>query len=123
MRFLARLFLNGLAIIVAAWMVPGLHLASPGTALAAGAVLGLVNVLVKPLLLLLTLPLTLITFGLFLFVVNALCLRLTAALIPGFSIAGFWWSVVGALVVSVVSWILNGLLMPAPDDKRFHHPG
>lgn len=119
MRFLARLFLNGLAIIVATWMLPGLHLASPATALAAGAVLGLVNVLVKPLLFLLTLPLTLITFGLFLFVVNALCLRLTAALIPGFAIDGFWWSVIGALVVSVVSWILNGVLLPSPDDKHF----
>jgi len=116
MRFLARLFLNGLAIIVAAWMVPGLHLAGPGTALAAGAVLGFVNVLVKPLLWLLTLPLTLVTFGLFLFVVNAICLWLTAAIIPGFSIDGFWWSVLGALVVSVVSWILNGVLLPSPPD-------
>jgi putative membrane protein len=120
MRFLARLFLNGLAIIVAAWMLPGLHLTGPGTALAAGAVLGIVNVSVKPLLFVLTLPFTLVTLGLFLFVVNALCLRLTAALIPGFSIDGFWWSVIGALVVSVVSWILNGVLLPSPEERRFH---
>ena len=119
MRFLARLLLNGLAIIAAAWLVPGLHLAGPGTALAAGAVLGLVNVLVKPVLIILTLPLTLVTLGLFLFVVNALCLRLTAAVIPGFAVDGFWWSILGALVVSVVSWILNGLLLPAPDDRRY----
>jgi len=119
MRFLARLFLNGLAIIVAAWMLPGLHLAGPGTALAAGAVLGVVNVSVKPLLFVLTLPFTLVTLGLFLFVVNALCLRLTAALIPGFSIDGFWWSLIGALVVSVVSWILNGVLLPSPPRYRY----
>jgi putative membrane protein len=92
--------------------LPGLHLAGPGTALAAGAVLGLVNVLVKPVLIILTLPLTLVTLGLFLFVVNALCLRLTAAIIPGFAVDGFWWSILGALVVSVVSWILNGLCCP-----------
>jgi putative membrane protein len=111
MRILARVLLNGLAIIVAAWFVPGLSLAGPGTALIAGAILGIVNVLVKPVLVVLTLPLTLVTLGLFLFVVNALCLGLTAAVVPGFDIAGFWSALFGALVVSVVSWILNGLLL------------
>ena len=111
MRLLARILLNALAIIVAAWFVPGLHLAGPGTALVAGAILGLVNALVRPVLVILTLPLTLVTLGLFLFVVNALCLGATAALVPGFWIAGFWPAVGGALVVSVVSWILNGLLL------------
>ena len=111
MRMLARVLLNGIAIIVAAYFVPGLSLAGPGTALMAGAILGLVNVLVRPVLLVLTLPLTLVTFGLFLFVVNALCLGATAALVPGFGIAGFWAALFGALIVSVVSWMLNGLLL------------
>jgi putative membrane protein len=111
MRVLARILLNGLAIIVAAWFVPGVSLAGPGTALLAGAVLGLINVLVRPLLIVLTLPLTLVTLGLFLFVVNALCLGATAALMPGFGIAGFWAALFGALIVSTVSWILNGLLL------------
>jgi putative membrane protein len=79
----------------------------------AGALLGVVNALVRPVLLLLTLPFTLLTLGLFIFVVNAICLGLTAALIPGFSIAGYGAAFIGALVVSVVSWILNGLLIPA----------
>jgi putative membrane protein len=114
MRFLARLFLNVLAILIAARLVPGVHLSGTGAALAAGALLGLVNVSVKPLLILLTLPFTLLTLGLFLFVVNALCLWLTAWLIPGFEIDGFWPATIGALVVSVVSWILNGLLLPGP---------
>ena len=111
MRLLVRILLNGIAIIVAAWFVPGLQLAGPGTALIAGAILGLVNALVRPVLVLLTLPLTLVTLGLFLFVVNALCLGLTAALVPGMSIHGFLAAFAAALIVTVVSWILNGLVL------------
>jgi len=110
-RLLARVLLNGLAIIVAAWFVPGIRLTGPATALIAGAILGVVNALVRPVLLLLTLPLTLVTLGLFIFVVNALCLAATAALVPGFDIAGFPAALLGALIVSIVSWILNGLLL------------
>jgi putative membrane protein len=111
MRFLVRLVLNGVAIVIATWVLPGLHLSGPLAALAAGAILGFVNAIIRPVLFLLTLPLTLITLGLFIFVLNALCLGLTAALVPGFSIDGFWWAVLGALLISVVSWILNGIFV------------
>jgi putative membrane protein len=111
MRFLARLVLNGVAIIVAAWLLPGLHIDGPFPALIAGAILGFVNAIVRPILILLTLPLTLITLGLFIFVVNAICFALTAWIVPGFSVDGFWWALLGALLVSVVSWILNGLVV------------
>jgi putative membrane protein len=111
MYLLVRLFLNGLAIVAAAWIIPGLEVSGVPAALFAGAILGVVNVLVKPVLLLLTLPFTLVTIGLFIFVVNAICLGLTAFLVPGFTIAGFWPAAAGALVVSVVSWILNGVLL------------
>jgi putative membrane protein len=117
-RFLARLLLNGVAIIVAAWLLPGLDLAGPGSALAAGVLLGLVNAVVRPVLFVLTLPLTLVTLGLFLFILNALCLAIAAALVPGFSIAGFWSAVIGALLISVVSWILNGLLVTPAEERR-----
>jgi putative membrane protein len=117
MRFLTRLLLNGVAILVAAWFVPGLSLSSPVAALLAGAILGFVNALVRPVLILVTLPFTLLTLGLFIFVVNALCLGLTAALVSGFDIASFWSALLGALVISIVSWILNGLLAPR-DDRR-----
>jgi putative membrane protein len=116
-RVLARVLLNGIAIAVAAYFVPGLSLAGPAAALIAGLILGVVNVLVRPVLILFTLPLTLVTLGLFIFVVNALCLGLTAALVPGFDIAGFWSMLFGALIVSVVSWLLNGLLLD-PLDRR-----
>jgi putative membrane protein len=116
-RFLARLLFNGLALLVAAYFVQGLRLAGPGAALIAGAALGLVNAIVRPVLLLLTLPLTLLTLGLFIFIVNAICLALAAWLVPGFSIDGFVSALVGALIVSVVSWILNGLLI-AESERR-----
>lgn len=112
MRFLARLLLNSVALLVAAYFVPGVVLSGIGATLIAGALLGIVNTLVRPVLLLLTLPFTLVTLGLFIFVVNAICLGLTAALVPGFSIASYGAAFLGALVVSVVSWVLNGLLVP-----------
>jgi putative membrane protein len=118
MRFLARLLLNGIAIIVAAWLVPGLDLSGPGSALAAGVILGFVNAIVRPVLFLLTLPITLVTLGLFIFVLNAACLALTAALIPGFTIDGFIPALIGSLVVSVVSWMLNGVLVPRDERRR-----
>jgi putative membrane protein len=118
MRFLARLLLNGIAIIVAAWMLPGLHLSGLFPALVAGAILGFVNAIIRPVLFFLTLPLTLVTLGLFIFVLNALCLGLTAALVPGFDIDGFWWAVLGALLVSVVSWILNGIFVSHREEER-----
>ena len=117
MRFLVRVLLNGVAILVAAWLLPGLHVAGTGTALLAGAILGVVNALVRPVLFILTLPFTLITLGLFIFVLNAICLGLTAWLIPGFSIASYWAALIGAFVVTVVSWILNGLFV-GRDERR-----
>lgn len=115
MGLLIRIVLNALAIAVATWLVPGLQLSGPGAAIIAGALLGLVNALVRPILLILTFPFTLVTLGLFIFVVNAVCLGLTAALVPGFGIVSFTSALLGALVVSIVSWILNGLLVS--DDK------
>jgi putative membrane protein len=111
MRFLARLVLNGLAIIIAAWLLPGIRISSSVSALLAGVILGFVNAIVRPVLFFLTLPLTLLTLGLFIFVLNAVCFGLTAWLVPGFSVDGFFSAVFGALLVSVVSWILNGLVV------------
>ena len=111
MRFLARLVLNGLAIIIAAWLLPGIHITSTLSALLAGVILGFVNAIVRPVLFFLTLPLTLLTLGLFIFVLNAICFALTAWLVPGFSVDGFLPAILGALLVSVVSWILNGLVV------------
>ncbi len=110
MGFLLRVLVNALAIYFAAAVVPGLELNGWLAALGAGLVLGLVNAVVRPVLLVLTLPLTLVTLGLFLFVLNALCLWLTSALVKGFEVHGFWPAVFGALIVSVVSWLLTAFL-------------
>jgi putative membrane protein len=119
MRFLVRLFLNGVAILVAAWFVPGLQLSSPWSAAFAGVILGFVNAIVRPVLFLLTLPFTLLTLGLFIFVLNAICLGLTAALLPGFEIAGFWSALFGAFIVTIVSWILSGVFI-GKEERRVH---
>ena len=105
-----RVLLNALAVSVAAYFVPGVILTGPGPAILAGVILGFVNAIVRPVLLLLTLPFTLLTLGLFIFVVNAICFALTAALVPGFDLSGFWSAFFGALIVTIVSWVLNGLL-------------
>jgi len=95
------------------WLVPGVSLAGPAPAVFAGILLGLINALVRPVLVLLTLPFTLLTLGLFLFIVNAICFALTAALVPGFDLSGFFAAFFGALVVTVVSWVVNGLVADA----------
>jgi putative membrane protein len=115
MRFLLRLLLNGVAVLFAAWLIPGLRVDTPATAIIAGIALGLVNAIVRPLLLLLTLPLTLLTLGLFIFVVNAICLALVAWLVPGFSISGFGAALLGAIVISLVSWLLSAILVDKKD--------
>jgi putative membrane protein len=110
-RLLIRVLLNALALVVAAWLLPGVQLTGFGAALIAGIVLGFVNAIIRPVLVILTLPFTLITLGLFIFIVNAICLAVTAWLVPGFSIAGFGSALGGALVVSFVSWVVSALVV------------
>jgi putative membrane protein len=113
MRFLIRVVLNAAAIALASNLIPGIRIAGLVPALAAGLVFGIVNAVVRPVLVVLTLPISIITLGLFIFVVNALCFWLTSALVPGFDVAGFWPAFVGALVTSVVGWIVSLLVRDA----------
>jgi putative membrane protein len=110
MGFLLRIAVNILAIVLAAKLVPGIAVDGVLSAVAAGLLLGLVNAVVRPVLLVLTLPITLVTLGLFLLVLNGLCFWLVAALVSGFHVSGFWSAVLGALVVSFVSWLLTVLI-------------
>jgi putative membrane protein len=110
MGFLIRVVVNAVAIWVATEIVPGIQAHSATTVVVAALVLGLVNAIVRPVLLVLTLPLTLVTLGLFLFVLNALCLWLTSAVVPGFEVRGFWAAFWGALIVSALSWAVNGFV-------------
>jgi putative membrane protein len=107
MGFLLHLLVVAVALWVTAYLVPGVTITS-WTALAIAAlVLGLINATVKPVLVILTLPITIITLGLFYLVVNALAFALAAALVPGFQIAGALPAIVGALVTSLVSWFIG----------------
>ncbi len=110
MGFLVRVLVNALAIWLATEIVPGIEARGPTAVVVAALVLGLVNAIVRPVLLILTLPLTLVTLGLFLFVLNAFCLWLTSALVPGFAVRGFWAAFWGALVVSAIIWAVNGFV-------------
>jgi putative membrane protein len=110
MGFLVRVAVNALAIMLAASILPGIGVDGIVSALAAAVLLGLVNAFVRPVLLILTLPITLVTLGLFLFVLNGLCFWLVASLVKGFHVAGFGSAMLGALVVSAVSWILTALI-------------
>ncbi|HYS18299.1 MAG TPA: phage holin family protein [Candidatus Binatia bacterium] len=107
--FVARAIVNAAMIYLAAQVVPGIELRGEPLwpALLAGVVLSLVNAVVRPILKVLTLPLTLLTLGLFLFVLNAFCLWLTSVIVPGFDVHGFWPAFLGALLISVVSWALT----------------
>lgn len=113
MGFVVRVLVNAVAIYVVAMVLPGIEVSSVWAALAAGLVLGLINATVRPILLVLTFPVTLLTLGLFLLVLNGLCLWLTSAIVEGLEIAGFWWAVLGALLVSSVSWVLTAFVSDA----------
>jgi putative membrane protein len=110
MGFLLRVLINAVAIYLAAAIVPGIEISGLPAALVAGLVLGLINAIVRPVLVILTLPVTLLTLGLFLFILNGLCLWLTSVVVEGFQVHGVVSAVLGALLVSVVSWILTAFV-------------
>lgn len=110
MGFLAKWLVVTVAVIAASYVLPGIEVAGFWPALIAALLLGLINAFVRPVLVLLTLPLTVITLGLFLLVLNALLLYLVAALVTGFVIGGFWWALLGSIFISVLSGLMNSLI-------------
>jgi len=106
--FIIRTGVAAIALWVAVSIVPGLHARDAQTLLLAAVVLGIVNAVVRPLAVLLSIPITLLTFGLFLLVVNAGMLALVAWIVPAFSVSGFWAALFGSIVVSIVSSFING---------------
>jgi putative membrane protein len=108
--FLLRAAIVALGLWLATRILDGLHFDGPGVLLAAALLLGIVNAIVRPIAIVLTLPLTLVTLGLFLLVVNAAMLGLVALLLGGFQIDGFWTAVGAALIVSLTSWLASGLI-------------
>jgi putative membrane protein len=113
--FLVHWGITSVALAASAYLVPGIRVTSLAALLLAAIVLGLVNAVVRPILVLLTLPITVLTLGLFYLVVNGAAFGLAAALVPGFMVASLGAAVLGALIVGVVSWLLGWLLRPIAD--------
>ncbi|MFN8176813.1 MAG: phage holin family protein [bacterium] len=113
-RFLTHWFVMAVALGVTAWILPGVHLASIGALLVAALVLGFLNAVLKPVLVLLTLPITILTLGVFYLVLNAILFALGATLVPGFRVDGFGWAFLGALVMSLVSTFLGTFVSKEP---------
>jgi len=110
MRLLLLWILNAVALLAVTWLLPSIQVTGFGTALAAALLLGFINTLVRPLLTVLTLPLTVLTLGVFYLVLNGLLFWLASTLLPGFNVAGFGSAVLGAILYGVIAWALSALI-------------
>lgn len=109
MKLLFRWLFSAATLILIAYYIPGIHVTNFYSALVAALILGLVNALIKPLLIILTLPINIFTFGLFTLVINALMFWLASTVVKGFFVAGFWPAFWGALIMWIVGWFVNSL--------------
>lgn len=117
-----------LAIIATAYLLDGIRISGFGAALAAAVLLSVLNAFFRPIAILLTLPINVLSLGLFTFVINALMIKMVSGVVPGFEVRGFWTSVIGALVISLISWLLNSFIGARGsvvsfqlDRRNYHH--
>ena len=110
MRLVLVWLVNALALLALPYVFPGVKVDTFGAALIAALALGLINTLIRPLLILLTLPVTLLTLGLFIFVINGLLFWWVGSFVDGFHVSGFWSGFFGAIIYSIISWLLSALL-------------
>ena len=113
MKILLAWLINALSLMAVAYLMPSIIITSFWAALGAALLLGLVNAVIRPLLILLTLPATLLSLGLFIFVINGLLFWFAGSFFEGFTVGGFWSGFWGAIVYSVISWLLASILLPA----------
>ena len=111
MHLLLAWLVNTVSLIAVAYLMPSIRVADFVTALIAALVLGLVNTVIRPVLVLLTLPVTLLTLGLFILVINGLLFWFVGSFMKGFVVEGFWAGFFGAIVYSLISWLLSGLVL------------
>ena len=111
MKLLLVWIINTVSLLAVSYLIPSITVSSFSTALVAALVLGLVNTVIRPVLVLLTLPVTILTLGLFIFVINGLLFWFVGSFITGFVVTGFWAGVFGAIVYSLISWLLSALLL------------
>lgn len=110
MNFILRLLLSAVAVVILAKILPGVSVASYGIAILVALVLSLLNFIVKPLLVIFTLPVTILTLGLFLLIINAVVVLLADAIVDGFDVAGLWWALLFSLLLSLLQSILFSFL-------------
>lgn len=110
MNFIIKVLVSGVAVLLGAYLLPGVAISSIGTALLVALVLAVLNALVKPLLIILTIPITILTLGLFLLVINAAIILMADGLIGGFVVDGFMWALLFSLLLSVLSWVAESLI-------------
>jgi putative membrane protein len=110
--FLIRAVVVGIGLWLASQIVPGVSFQSGQSLIAAALLLGIVNAIVRPILVILTFPITLLTLGLFLLVINGLMIELVSYFLPGFAVSGFWPAFFAAIVVSLTSWVMSGWVGP-----------
>jgi len=111
MRLLLTWLINALALLAIKYIMPSITVDSFVTALIVAVVLGFINTLIRPIFVILTLPVTILTLGLFIFVINGLLFWAVGSFVPGFHVDGFWSGVFGAIIYSIISWALSALLL------------
>lgn len=109
MKFIIKLLLSGLAVVITSYILPGVQVESYFTAIVVAAILGLLNVLVRPILVLLTIPITVFTLGLFLLVINAVIILIADYFITGFIVDSFWWALFFSIILAIVNSIFEEL--------------
>ena len=115
MSILIAIIINTIAVLCTGYILPGIHLQNFWTALAVAVVLGIVNAVLRPIIFILTLPINILTLGLFSFVIMGLLVYLVSAIVPGFKVDNFGWAILFALVVAVINWLLWTLI---PSERR-----
>lgn len=118
MNTIIHFLLNGLAVLLTAYLLPGVHVEHYGQALLVALVLSLVNIFIKPILILFTIPLTIATLGLFLLVINALMILLVDSFLVGFRVDGFWWALAFSLILSIFNSLFADLTTQRDDEDR-----
>lgn len=110
MNIILRFLLNGLAVLATAYLLPGVDVTDYQTALITALVLSIANIIIKPLLILFTIPITVMTLGLFLLVINAIIILVADYFVTGFTVNGFWWALAFSLIMSIFNSIIDDIL-------------
>ncbi len=109
MNLLVKILISGLAVLITSYLLPGVAVEGMTSAVIVAAVLALLNAVIKPIMIILTFPVTILTLGLFLLVINACVILLASELVPGFSVDGFWWALLFSIILSMVNAIFDSM--------------